>query len=258
MIAAPTMPAVFFGHGNPLNAIEDTAYSRAWNALGQTLPRPRAILFVSAHWFVHRTAVTATADPPTIHDFTGFPKALYDVRYPAKGDPRLAAEVAEMLAPIPVTLDTSWGLDHGAWSVLVHVFPKADVPVVEFSVNAALTPKQHFDLGARLGELRSKDVLLMASGNIVHNLQYFRLGAGAPHDWATRFDAAIAGALERRDDAALIDYRAQPDAQLAAPDYDHFAPVLYIAGARRASDTLRFITEGIDAGSVSMRSFVVA
>jgi 4,5-DOPA dioxygenase extradiol len=258
MAAAGKMPAVFVGHGSPMNAITETPYTRAWEALGAALPRPRAILFVSAHWYIRGSAVTAMERPPTIHDFGAFPKALFDVEYPAPGDPKLATEVAEMLAPTPVRLDTSWGLDHGVWSVLVHVYPNADIPVVELSVDADASPHGHFDLGRRLAPLRDRGVLVMASGNIVHNLQYMDLsGKRAPYDWAVRFDERIREALEKRNDEDLINYENLPDAALAAPDVEHYVPMLYIAGVRGPDDHLRFIIDGIDGGAVSMRAFQV-
>jgi 4,5-DOPA dioxygenase extradiol len=258
MTQGSRMPAVYVGHGSPMNAITDTKFSRAWRALGEMLPRPRAVAVISAHWFVPGTAVTAMPKPKTIHDFGAFPKALFDVRYPAPGDPALAAEIAEMLAPTPVRLDTSWGLDHGAWSVLVHVYPKADVPVVEISVDSDLVPADHFELGRRLAPLRERGVLLVACGNIVHNLEQIDFGATKPYDWAVRFDEFVKGALERRDDAALVGYESHPDARLAAPDEDHYYPLLYAAGMRHADDALRFVVEGYDAGSISMRAFTLS
>jgi 4,5-DOPA dioxygenase extradiol len=252
------MPAVYVGHGSPMNAITDTQFSRAWRALGASLPRPRSIAVISAHWFVAGTAVTAMPKPKTIHDFGTFPKALFDVQYPAPGDPALAAEIAEILAPTPVRLDSSWGLDHGAWSVLIHAFPKADIPVVEISIDANLSPQGHFDLGRRLAPLRERGVLVVACGNIVHNLRYLDFEAAKPVDWAVRFDDFVKIALEKRDDQALIGYRSNPDARRAAPDDDHFFPLLYAAGIRQDDDALRFVIEGFDAGSISMRAFTLS
>jgi 4,5-DOPA dioxygenase extradiol len=258
MTQGSRMPAVYVGHGSPMNAITDTKFSRAWRALGDSLPRPRAIAVISAHWFVPGTAVTAMPKPKTIHDFGAFPKALFDVRYPAPGDPALAAEIADTLAPTPVRLDTSWGLDHGAWSVLVHVYPKADIPVVEISVDSDLAPADHFELGRRLAPLRDHGVLVISCGNIVHNLERIDFGATEPYDWVVRFDEFVKGALERRDDAALIGYESHPDARLAAPDEDHYYPLLYAEGIRHRDDVLRFVVEGYDAGSISMRAFTLS
>jgi 4,5-DOPA dioxygenase extradiol len=252
------MPAVYVGHGNPMNAITDTKYSRAWRALGEQLPRPRAIAAISAHWFVPGTAVTAMPKPKTIHDFGAFPKALFDVQYPAPGDPALALEIAELLAPTPARLDTSWGLDHGVWSVLVHAYPKADIPVVEISIDSHRPPADHHELGRRLAPLRERGVLVIACGNIVHNLEHMDFGATEPFDWAVRFDEFVKAALERRDDTALIDYQSHPDARLAAPDEDHYYPLLYAAGIRHRDDALRFTVEGYDAGSISMRAFTLS
>jgi 4,5-DOPA dioxygenase extradiol len=252
------MPAVFAGHGSPMNAITDTRFSRAWKELGSSLPRPRAVAVVSAHWFVPGTAVTANEAPKTIHDFGGFPKALFDVRYPAPGDPALAADIVALLAPTPVRLDSSWGFDHGAWSVLVHMYPKADIPVIEISVDSNALPAAHFDLGRRLAPLRDRGVLVVACGNIVHNLEHIDFQATEPFDWAVRFDSFVKQALEARDDRALVDYASHPDARRAAPDEDHFYPLLYAAGIRLPDDNVRFFIEGFDAGSISMRGFTIS
>lgn len=252
------MPALFVGHGSPMNAIEDTPYSRAWKALGASLPRPRAILVVSAHYYRHGTAATANDRPPTIHDFGSFPRALHEMEYPAPGDPALAAEAAALLAPVPVELDSRWGLDHGAWSILVHMYPNADVPVVELSVDEDKSPDEHFDLGARLGPLRDRGVLVMATGNVVHNLERFDPRMRGGHDWATRFDAHVRASLEARDRAALVGYDRHPDAALAAPDRDHFLPLLYAAALRRDDDALTWVVDGgLEMGAVSMRAFRV-
>jgi len=257
-VSGDRLPALFIGHGSPMNAIEDTPYSRAWRKLGAALRKPRAILVVSAHWFTRGTAVTAMEKPKTIHDFGNFPKVLHEMQYPAPGSPELAAEVAALLAPVPVALDTRWGLDHGAWSVLVHMFPKADVPVVQLSVDAQKTPNQHFDLGDHLAPLRERDILVMATGNVVHNLEFMDPGRSQPYEWATRFDASVRNALETRDNGTLIAYEKNPDAALAAPDADHFLPILYIAGIRRDDDPLTHVVDGgLDMCSVSMRAFQV-
>jgi 4,5-DOPA dioxygenase extradiol len=252
------MPAVFIGHGSPMNAIEDTPYSRAWAALGASLPRPSSIVVVSAHWYVRGTAVTAMPRPKTIHDFGNFPRRLHEMQYPAPGNPALAEEIAASLAPIGVRLDTQWGLDHGAWSVLVHMYPQADVPVVQLSVDETKTPQQHLELGARLAPLRERGILVIATGNVVHNLQYMDPRRKDPYDWAVRFDGYVRSALEARDDASLVSYERHPDAALAAPDADHFLPLLYIAGIRGADDPLRFVIDGgLDMGAISMRAFQV-
>ena len=254
----PRLPALFIGHGSPMNAIEDTPYSRAWKALGQKLPRPSAIACISAHWFTRGTMVTAMERARTIHDFGNFPKQLHEMQYPAPGSPELAGEIVNLLAPVPVKLDTAWGLDHGAWSVLVHMYPKADVPVVQISVDADKPPQAHFDLGSRLAALRESGVLVTATGNVVHNLAYMDFNRRQPYDWAARFDAHVRTALESRDNGALVNYEQHPDAPLAAPDPDHFLPLLYVAGIRRPDDALTWIVDGgLDMGSVSMRAFQV-
>ena len=253
------MPSLFIGHGSPMNAIEDTAYSRAWKALGENLPRPRAILVVSAHWFTDGTLATGNERPPTIHDFGNFPRALHEMQYPAPGSPELAADAAALLAPTPVRLDTSWGLDHGAWSILVHMYPKADIPVVQLSVDERKSAAEHLALGARLAPLRDRGVLVMATGNVVHNLQYIDPARSGGYDWAQRFDDYIKRALEKHDDRALVEYERHPDAAVAAPDPDHFLPIMYPAGIRLSDDPFAWVVDGesLDMGSVSMRAFKV-
>ena len=251
------MPAVFFGHGSPMNAIEDTKFSRTWRSLGETLPRPRAIVAISAHWALDHMAVTADPKPRTIHDFSNFPKALYEVQYPAPGDPALAREVAQLLAPLPVTLDTRWGFDHGSWSILRHVYPKADVPLIEVSVDETKPPSFQFEVGAKLAPLRDQGVLVMGTGNIVHNLMHVHFGSPSAFEWAERFDAFVADCIARGDTGGLVSYQQHPDAALAAPDYEHFAPVLSLAGTRQGDEPVSFFGEGIEAGSISMRGFRV-
>ncbi len=250
------MPAMFFGHGNPMNAISDNPYAKKWNAIGRELPKPSAVLAVSAHWYVEETAVTAMRAPRTIHDFGGFPQPLYEVRYPAPGDPHLAQRVRDLLAPVvSVGMDDRWGLDHGAWSVLMHVFPQADVPVVQLSIDETQPPQVHYDLGQRLAPLRDEGVLILGSGNVVHNLHAFAWGGHPvePFDWAQRFENRVRELLLRRDDAPLIDYESLGrDALLCVPTPDHYLPLLYVLGARRESDTITFPVEGLDGGSVSM------
>jgi len=250
------MPAVFIGHGSPMNAITDTQYSRVWRMLGKKIPKPSAILVISAHWYIDRTAVTANPLPPTIHDFYGFPKALHDVQYPAPGDPALADDVVELLAPLRVELDTTWGLDHGTWSVLLHMYPEADIPVVQLAIDASKPPAFHFELGQRFAPLRERNVLLLGSGNVVHNLRMLG-NIHAEYPWADRFDAYVREALVTRDRDALTNYEQHPDAATAAPDPDHYFPLLYIAGARSDVDDLRFLVDGKDLASISMTAFSV-
>ncbi|GAA5234465.1 4,5-DOPA dioxygenase extradiol [Verticiella sediminum] len=250
-------PALFVAHGSPMNAILDTPYSRAWRALGQRLPRPRAILAVSAHWETAGVAVTAMDRPRTIHDFGGFPQALFDMQYPAPGSPALAERVAALLAPEPVQLDTQdWGLDHGTWSVLVHMFAQADIPVVQLSLDLHRTGAEHLALARRLGPLRDEGVLVIGLGNIVHNLRTARRGdAAEPYAWAERFDQAVAQALQAGDDDGLAHWeRLDPQARFAVPTPEHYLPLLYAIGLRRPHEPVAFPTAGIEWGSLSMRS----
>lgn len=249
------LPAIFFGHGNPMNAIETNGYTEAWSAIGRSLPRPRAILSVSAHWYQPGTSVTAVSRPRTIHDFGGFPRALYDVTYPAPGDRALAERVQALLAPLVVGLDEKWGLDHGTWSVLRHVYPAADVPVVQLSIDEAEPASYHYALGRKLAPLRDEGVLVIGSGNLVHNLHAYGWGRKevAPYDWAQRFERLAREFLIQGDDAALVAYESLGrDALLSAPTPDHYLPLVYVMGLRRPEDDVTFPVEGFDGGSVSM------
>ena len=249
------MPAIFFGHGNPMNALEQNAWTSGWNAIGRTMPQPKAILCVSAHWYPPATLVTAVPKPRTIHDFGGFPRPLFEVQYPAPGDLDLCRRVRELLAPLDVGLDTRWGLDHGTWSVLVHVFPDADVPVVQLSIDETQPAQVHYAIGQRLASLRDDGVLLMGSGNLVHNLHAYGWGRHVPepYDWAVRFETSARQWMLEGNHQPLIDYeRLGQDAMLSAPTPDHYLPLLYILGAQREGDRVSFPVEGIDGGSVSM------
>lgn len=256
-----TMPAIFIGHGNPMNIIQRNRWTDAWIALGAALPRPRAILVVSAHWYLPATRVTAMPKPRTIHDFGGFPQALYELRYPAPGDPALAARVQDRLAPIPVELDEAWGLDHGAWAVLYHLFPAADIPVVQLSIDQTRPLSFHYEIGQRLAPLRDEGVLLLGSGNLVHNLQAYewnRPEIGA-FDWAARFEDKVRALLLGGQDTQLIDYLAiGPEAKLAVPTPDHYLPLLYVLGARRTGEGVSFPVEGFDGGSMSMLAIQIS
>ena len=256
-----SMPVVFFGHGSPMGALETNETTRSWEAIAASLPRPKAILSVSAHWETRVTAVTAMARPRTIHDFgASFPKALFDMQYPAPGDPALAARVAELLAPTPVAQDDGqWGFDHGTWSVLVKAYPAADIPVVQLGLDVTLTSAQRFDIGRRLQPLRDEGVLIMGTGNIVHNLPAMDWGARdcAPYDWSTRFLGEMREAILADEPQRVIDFaRLGEDAQRAAPTPEHFWPLLYVLGARRPGDHVRLVNDRIEHGSLGMTSVV--
>jgi len=251
------MPAAFFGHGSPMNALETNRYTDSWAQFGVSIPRPKAILVISAHWYVNITAVTAMQVPRTIHDFYGFPQPLFDVDYPVPGDPSIAQRIVDVVQPSYVGLDEdSWGIDHGAWSVLVHMFPKADVPVLQLSINAELPFDYHFSLGAKLHELRSEGVLILGSGNIVHNLRLIDWNMpGLGTDWAHRFDDDTR-AIMTSDTTELGRAGSHQDYRLAAPTPDHFLPLAYIAGLAAAANTpTRTLIDGYEMGSLSMTSY---
>jgi 4,5-DOPA dioxygenase extradiol len=251
------LPAIFIGHGNPMNALADNEYTRAWRHLGEEIGKPRAILCISAHWYTQETAVTAVAQPRTIHDFGGFPRALYEYSYPAPGDVQLANEVQQLLQPLDVKADSEWGLDHGTWAVLCHVYPQADVPVVQLSIDERLPPADHYDIGRKLSSLRERGVLIIGSGNIVHNLHAYAWGrhVAQPYDWAVRFETQAREWMERGEHAPLINYESLGrDAALAAPTPEHYLPLLYVLGAQQLGDSVGFPTAGVDGGSVSMLS----
>jgi len=249
------MPALFVGHGNPMNALELNQYSRAWRDLGRSLPRPGLILSVSAHWYLPGTRLTAQEWPRTIHDFGGFPRPLYEVEYPAPGAPAQAERIRDLLAPTRALLDDSWGLDHGTWSVLVHLFPEADVPVVQLSLDETRSAREHYEIALHLCALRDEGVLVFGSGNLVHNLHAYAWGDHSvePYDWALRFEEQIRTALESGDPEPAVAYeRLGRDAALAAPTPDHFLPLLYVLGQWQPSEHVTFPVEGFDGGSVSM------
>jgi 4,5-DOPA dioxygenase extradiol len=250
------MPAIFFGHGSPTTTLADNAWTRGWSALGGALPRPRAVLSVSAHWYRRGCAVTATERPPTVHDFRGFPRELHEFQYPVPGDTRLAWEVRDLLAPVAVALDeTEWGLDHGTWTVLRHVFPQADVPVVQLALDGTQPAAFHFALGAKLAPLRDEGVLVMGSGNLIHNLRLWTRGRPdmEPLDWAMRFEKTARELMASGEVGPLVDYETMgEDALLAIPTPDHYLPLLYVLALRREGDAVTFPVEGIDGGSVSM------
>ena len=251
--ARSRMPAVFFGHGSPMNTLERNKYTEIWRKLGESIPAPKAILCVSAHWYTRGTAVTAMEKPKTIHDFYGFPKELFDVEYPASGDPRLAERVREMLTPVEVQMDESWGLDHGTWSVLKHAYPDADIPVVQLSIDGTQPPEFHYETGKRLAPLRDEGVLVVGSGNVVHNLGVMKRAGGPAFDWAVRFNEEVREALATRDHQALIEFeRLGEDARLSVPTPEHYLPLLYIAALQRNDEEMSFAVDGYEMGSLGM------
>jgi 4,5-DOPA dioxygenase extradiol len=254
------MPVLFIGHGSPMNAIEDNEWSRGFQRIATMLPRPRAVLSVSAHWFVPGTFTTGNDRPETIHDFGGFPQALFDIQYPAPGDPELARRVATLLASASATVRTDWGLDHGTWTVLRYLYPDASLPVVQLSLDHRASPATHLALGRALAPLRQEGVLIIGSGNVTHNLRHamqsMRAGDRSLPDWASSFDADVARALEQHDGDALGRLLETDAGRLSHPSPDHYLPVLYVAGAASASDAVRFPVTGFDLGSLSMRSAI--
>ena len=254
--SAARLPVLFVGHGSPMNAIADNEYTRSLRALGARLGKPAAVLCVSAHWLTRGTAVTGMKHPRTIHDFGGFPEALYQVRYPAPGSPEVAALAREALgAGVAVDVE-EWGLDHGTWSVLRHMYPEADVPVVQLGIDYGASARRHLEMGEKLRPLREKGVLILGSGNIVHNLRRISFEEDAPpEDWAVEFDAWVKARLEARDfDALAGDLSLAPSGRVGVPTPDHYDPLLYVLGASDAGDRLRWEFEGIQNASISMRS----
>lgn len=257
---AKRMPAIFFGHGNPMNALIANRWTDRWAALGKKIPRPHAVLSVSAHWYLPGTMVTAMPAPRTIHDFGGFPPTLYKVKYPAPGNPELASRVQNLLAPVAVRLDKRWGLDHGTWSVLCHVFPEANIPVVQLSIDETQPAAFHYELGKRLACLRDEGVLVVGSGNLVHNLHAYAWGRRQikPFDWAVRFEERARGLMLAGDHDPLVNYETLgPDARLSIPTPEHYLPLLYVLALRREGEKISFPVEGVDGGSVSMLSLKI-
>jgi len=253
------MPALFIGHGSPMNTLERNGFTEAWRTLGRQLPRPRALLVISAHWFFGATAVTAMPRPRTIHDFYGFPPELFAFEYPAPGSPELAGEVEQVVKPHWVGLDRDqWGLDHGTWSVLTHLYPDADIPVVQLSINALRPLEYHLELGARLAPLRERGVMIIGSGNVVHNLRLLQWDRpDAAFDWTERFDDAIATQLER-EPGDILKATQNADYALAVPTPDHFIPLLYIAAlAAREGAGVETLVRGFSLGSISMSCYGV-
>jgi 4,5-DOPA dioxygenase extradiol len=250
------MPTIFVGHGSPMHVLTENKYRNSWVELGLSLPKPRAILCISAHWETATPELCTAQQPETIHDFYGFPSELYEITYPAPGAPFLLEEIRSLTGQKSVSPNSNWGLDHGAWSVLCSLFPKADIPVTQLSLAKSFSFADHFAFASQLTPLRHSGVMVVCSGNITHNLRL--LGDNKPVEWALDFDAYVTRAIVNNDTDALIDYRAAGNSShLAVPTAEHYIPVLYAAGLREQADTLRFFVEGFDLGSLSMRSFVL-
>jgi 4,5-DOPA dioxygenase extradiol len=242
-------PAVFFGHGSPMNALGGP-FAAAWRDLGESIGKPAGVVMVSAHWETDGPTVTAQAQPETLHDFGGFPASLHAMRYPAPGSPGLAARVSALTGAAPTE---GWGLDHGTWSVLTHVWPEANVPVVQLSLDRALDARGHYDLARRLRPLRDEGIVIAGSGDFVHNLRTWKRDGGAPYDWAAAFNDRVKTALADGDHSALIDWPVlTPEARLSVPSDEHFLPLLYVAAQQAPGETVRFFNDVIDGGSISM------
>lgn len=257
--STPTMPMLFLGHGSPMNAIEDNAFTQGWRAIAKNLPKPNAILCISAHWETKGTFVTGMEKPRTIHDFGGFPKELFAVQYPAPGSPALAKQTQEVVTSAHIGIDHQWGLDHGAWSVIIHLYPKADIPVVQLSLDRGLSPQQHYALARELGALRRKGVLIVGSGNMVHNLGVidWRNPEGG-YDWAVEANTRMKELIMNEGHAQLADYRAQGRAfQLSIPTPEHYLPLLYVLGLKDRKEPVKLYNDRTVMGSIAMTSVMV-
>src|SRR5271157_3081488 len=254
---AKRMPVIFLGHGNPMNALQINDFTKAWAYIGTKIPWPKAVLSISAHWYIPQIAVTTMTAPRIIHDFDGFPQNLYQVTYPAPGDPVLANRIRDLLSPHSIDLDDQWGLDHGTWSVLCHIYPKANIPVVQLSIDRTKSAAFHYEIGKKLVTLRKEGVLVIGSGNLMHNLSAYDWSRhrSEPFDWAVRFEEQLRQLLLAEDDDSLINYKTLGnDAMLSIPTPDHYLPLLYVIACRKEGEKLSFPVEGIDGGSISMLS----
>jgi 4,5-DOPA dioxygenase extradiol len=253
------LPVIFFGHGNPMYAIQPNSFTSSWESLAKRLPRPKAILVISAHWLTRGTWLTAMAQPPTIHDFSGFPQDLFNQQYPVPGSPQLAQQVKDLLAPVEVTLEENeWGLDHGTWTVLKYLYPLADIPVIQMSLDASLRASQHYDLAKKLSCLRDQEVLIIGSGNVVHNLRKIDFSSSTTFPWAERFNEFFKDNLLSGNHEALIhpiNNMQQQDVQMSNPSWEHYWPALYVLALQDKDDAVEIFTDGIDLASISMLSF---
>jgi 4,5-DOPA dioxygenase extradiol len=255
----PKMPVLFIGHGSPMNAIEDNEFSDKWKSLGKTLPKPEYILCVSAHWETKGTFVTGMEKPPTIHDFGGFPGELYDVLYPAPGSPELAGKTAKLISDTEVATDLKWGLDHGCWSILKHMYPEADVPVIQLSLDYSKSPRYHYELAKELASLRKKGVLIIGSGNIVHNLRLIDWkNTDRGHDWAIEANSQFKDLILKNDYMRLFDYKKLgKEIELAVPTPEHFLPLLYTLALKEENENITFFNDKTIMGSLSMTSVII-
>lgn len=250
---SPKMPVLFVGHGNPMNAILRNKFHQTWQALGKSIARPKAIICISAHWETNGTYITAMEQPRTIHDFGGFPQKLFEQNYPAPGDPVLAHQAKKLIKNQIIALDYEWGLDHGTWSVLLPMFPEADIPVLQLSLDYRKSPAYHYELATKLKPLREKGVLMIGSGNIVHNLGMMK--NGNPYDWAVEFNQKIKQFIELNDHQAIIDYQKLGSlSALAVPTMDHYLPMLYALGLTDKNESIQLFNDDYDLGSISMTS----
>ena len=255
------MPIMFIGHGNPMNAIEDNLYHRKWQSLGKSLPRPKAILTVSAHWITKGTKVTGNLKPKTIHDFGGFPKQLFDQQYPAPGSPELAKLTAELVTYSHIQTDDSWGLDHGTWSVLLPMYPMSDIPVYQLSLDYDQPPNYHYEIGKQLSKLRDKGVFIIGSGNLVHNLREVDWSGGNKvYDWAREFDGRFTEWMDKGDHKSILNYQKilGNTATMAHPTYDHLLPLFYILGLQEKNEHITYFNDQFDMASISMRSLIIS
>jgi 4,5-DOPA dioxygenase extradiol len=254
------MPAMFIGHGNPMNAIDDNSYHKSWQDIGKKLPRPKAILSISAHWTTTGTRVTVASHPETIHDFGGFPKKLFDQQYPAPGSPEMAQLTKEIVTYSHIQGDDKWGLDHGTWSVLLPMYPAADIPVYQLSLDYDKPPQYHYEIGKQLSKLREKGVLVLGSGNLVHNLRMVDWNGGNKvYDWAREFDSKFTDWIEKGDHKSILDYQKilGNTATMAHPSYEHLLPLFYVLGLQHKSEKVTFFNSQFDMASISMRSLLI-
>ncbi len=251
------MPVLFVGHGNPMNAIDKNEYHNKFAEVGKSLPKPKAILTISAHWLTRGTRVTAMEKPQTIHDFGGFPQELFDAQYPVKGSPALAKEVQNTITKTKVQSDFDWGLDHGTWSVLLPMYPDADIPVFQLSIDFSQPPQYHYELAKELSALRKKGVLIIGSGNIVHNLGMIDW-SGKPYDWTIEFDSKIKQFIDEKNHSAIINYeKLGTIAKLSVPTNDHYLPLLYALALQEKNENVSYFNDKCEMGSVSMRSLLI-